>query len=230
MMRELFEQYNLKYKSLKDLMQDEIPRSLRLFNIRFRLALDIKIDFKGEISLTKSKEVRDTYVIIIRLMETWNAYEALFHYVKELGKYANPKAGKSKVYSQKNLKKVGSLQILKNSLDDLESEYHKNSKFKSDFDQYIERINNDDRIKQTLTNDANYVLEYFRGEKSISGIEILSLIYAERNMYYHNGETAKMGMRYTNRKKILNNYLECLSIHTLNLINYILDEEIIENH
>ncbi len=228
-MTELFNQYTSKYERFRILMQDEISRSLRLFNIRFRLSLDIQIDFKGEISLTKSQPVRDTYALIIRLMETWNAYEALFHYIKELGKYANPKVIKSKIYSKKFLETVGSLKTLKVTVDKLKIEYNRNVKFKSDINQYISRIENDNRIKSTLTEDSKNVLAYFKEEKSISGIEILSLIYAERNMYYHNGETAKMGMTYTNRKKLINQYLECLSIHTLKLINYILDEEIKEN-
>ena len=150
-MQELFQQYSSKYENLKDLMQDEIHRSLRLFNIRFRLALDIEIDFRGEISLTKSKPVRETYVLIIRLMETWNAYEALFQYAKKIGKYVNPKTGKSKVYSQQFLESVGSLEVLKNSLDGLKSIYKKDTKFKKDFDQYIARIENDPDIKKTLT-------------------------------------------------------------------------------
>ena len=82
----LFDNYNQIFKKLENLLQDEMPRSLRLFNIRLRLAIDIQIDFKGEISLTKTKEVKDTYVLLIRLMEIWNAYEALFHYVKDAKK------------------------------------------------------------------------------------------------------------------------------------------------
>ncbi len=162
-------------------------------------------------------------------METWNAYEALFHYVKGLGKYANPKVGKSKVYSQVFLDKVGSLKLLKSAIDDLKESYQKNNDFKNDFDQYIKRIEEDERIKSTLTEDSKSVLEYFNNNKSISGIEILSLIYAERNMYYHNGETAKMGMRYSNRRKLIKAYLSCLKDHTLSLANYILDQEIKEN-
>ncbi len=228
-MDKLFQTYNLKYDHLKDLLQDDVPRSLRLFNIRFRLALDIQVDFKGEISLTKSKQVRDTYVLIIRLMETWNAYEALSHYAKDLEKHSNPKAGKSKIYSQKLLKTVGSLDVLKENLDQLKTKYKKEEKFRNDFDQYIERIIQDPRIKGILTEDSTSILQYFKDEKELSGIEILSLIYAERNMYYHNGETAKMGMSYTNRKNIISNYIHCLVIHTLLLINFILDEEIRDN-
>src|SRR5665647_3155383 len=97
--RTLFEDYNRKFESLKEILQDELPRSLKLYNIRLRLAIDMQIDFKGEISLTKTREVRETYILIIKLMECWNAYEALYHYVKSTGKYANTSESIFKVYS-----------------------------------------------------------------------------------------------------------------------------------
>lgn len=228
-MKTLFSLYNEKYDNLIDLLQDDVPRSLRLFNIRFRLALDIEIGFKGEVSLTKSRPVRETYIQIIQLMETWNAYEALFHYAKSLGKHVNPKASKAKIYSQKFLKEVGALDDLENGLETLKNNSRSNAKFKSDFNQYIKRIIEDERIKGTITEDAKNILEYLKDKRGISGLELLSLIYAERNMYYHNGETAKMGMSYTNRKLIITLYKDCLTILILKVINFILEEEFIEN-
>jgi len=227
--RNLFDDYNQKFESLKDLLQDELPRKLRLFNIRLRLAIDMQIDFKGEISLTKTREVRDTYVLIIRLMESWNAYEALCHYVKETGKYANTSESIYKVYSQKFLTEVGSLTILKQALDNFKDKYNTDINFKNDFKQYIKRIEDDDRIKAKLTESCKSTIEYFDGVKSISGIEIIALIYAERNMYYHNGETAKMGMRYTNRQYLINGFIDCFYRHTLMLTSKILEKEIDEN-
>lgn len=228
-MNDLFQQYDQKFETLKDLMQDELPRSLRLFNLRLRLALDIQIDFKGEVSLTKTREVRETYIKIIKLMEMWNAYESLFHYAKELGRYANPKANKAKIYAQSLLREVGSLAILKQAAESIKSNYESNPRFKEDFNQYINRIKKDPRIKSTLTDDTLSFREYCMNRKSISGIEMLSLIYAERNMYYHNGETAKMGMRYSNRKLLIDTYRNCLVNHTLMLSSYILDSEIEDN-
>jgi hypothetical protein len=228
-MNPLFKAYNTKYEDLKDLLQDDVPRSLRLFNIRFRLALDIELGFKGEVSLTKTKSVRETYIEIIKLMEMWNAYEALYHYVKSLDRHVNPKASKAKIYSQKFLSEVGSLEILKEGMDTLKTEYQTNTRFKKDFDQYIDRIVEDPRIKGTLTEDAKNILKYFRDKQGISGIELLSLVYAERNMYFHNGETAKMGMSYTNRKRVIRLYREYFTIHILKVINFILDEVFVEN-
>ncbi len=67
-MNQLFHQYEQNLSLLRELEEDSFPRSLRLFNIRIRLAMDIQINFKGMISLTKTKDVRDTYVLIVQLM------------------------------------------------------------------------------------------------------------------------------------------------------------------
>lgn len=225
----LFENYNKSFEKLKDLLQDELPRSLRLFNIRLRLAIDIQIDFKGEISLTKSEEVRKTYVLLIKLMEIWNAYEALFHYVKHTKKYINPKESVYKAYSQTFLNEVGSLTILKNTLDELKKKYNSDKNFNNDFKQLIKRIEDDDRIKPNLTESCKNVVEYFEGNKTISGIEMIALIYAERNMYYHNGETAKMGMRYGNRQFLILTLTTGFYKHILLLVTAILDKEYDEN-
>ena len=225
----LFRQYQSKFDDLRNLMEDELPRSLRLFNIRFRLAVDIEIDFKGKISLTKTKQVRDTYILIVKLMEAWNAYEALSKYARVAGSHVNKKAIKSKIYSQVFLKSVGSMEILEETLNWLKSKYDENNRFKTDFVQYIARINNDPELGKIIKDDAKNVLACLKNKKSISGIEILSLIYAERNMYYHNGETAKMGMAYSNRMPLIRKYRESLTAHTLKLAIFMIGEQIEEN-
>ena len=224
----LFDQYSSKFNELNDLEQDELPRSLRLFNIRLRLAADIQINFKGDISLTKALDVRETYVLIIQLMETWNAYEAFSHYANEVSSHVVNKVSKAKIYTQTFLTTVGSMQILGNALVWIKSEYDNSNRFKKDITQYISRIEQDSQLSEKLKNDATSVLKHLSGEKTISGIELLSLIYAERYMYYHNGETAKMGMAYSNRKKLITKYREILFEHMLKLAIYIIDEQIDE--
>jgi len=228
-MNQLYYKYEENLRQLRELEQDDLARSLRLFNIRIRLAIDIQIDFKGEISLTKTKEVRDTYVLLIQLMELWNAYEALSHYVGEVSDHIVKKAGKSKIYTQSHLKQVGSLSTLANTIASIRETYKKSTAFREDFDGYIERIEEDGKLSKTLKGDATNIGKFVKDEINISGIEILSLIYAERNMYYHNGETAKMGMRYSNRKKLISWYKEALFEQTLKVANAVILEQIEAN-
>ena len=225
----LFDEYNRSFEKLKVLQRDLMPRSLHLFNIRIRLALDVIIDFKGEISLTKSKEVRDTYILIIRLMESWNAYEALFHYAKDINKCSNPNGGIYRAYSQMFLMEIGTLSIFRNNLEELRLKYLTEKNFKKDFVQLINRIQEDDRIKSRLSSDCKVIMNFFEGGKDISGIEIIALIYAERNMYYHNGETAKMGMNYRNRQFLIRSLTNSFHKHMLILAKSIIDIEYNKN-
>ena len=182
-MNQLYFEYDSNFEQLRELEQDDLARSLRLFNIRIRLAIDIQIDFKGEISLTKTKDVRDTYVMLIQLMELWNAYEALSHYVGEVTEHIAKNSGKSKIYSQTFLKKIASLPILEETIASIKEACNNSATFQEDFDNYIQRIEEDVNLSITLKTDATSILKYIKNEKEISGIEILSLIYAERNMY-----------------------------------------------
>lgn len=225
-MNQYYSAFDQHLNELRDLEQDDLPRSLRLFNIRIRLAMDIQIDFSGGISLTKSKDVRDTYVLIIQLMELWNAYEALSHYAEEVTDHVAKKVSKSKIYSQKYLREVGSLENLESVLVNIRESYKRSRTFKEDFENYLDRIEHDQKLSKTLKEDASSIRKFAASQKEISGIEILSLIYAERNMYYHNGETAKMGMRYSNRKKLISWYKEALLVHTLKVVNNVILERI----
>lgn len=228
-MNHLFDQYDQNISLLRELEEDILPRSLRLFNIRIRLAMDIQINFKGMVSLTKTKDVRDTYVLIVQLMELWNAYEALSHYVKEATTHVSKGVTKSRIYSQDYLKTVGSLPELANTAKNIQASYKSSRTFREDFDSYIERVERDKNLSKSLKADAINIRKYVKGEKIISGIEILSLIYAERNMYYHNGETAKMGMRYSNRKKLITWYKDVLLDNILKIANSIIIERIEDN-
>lgn len=228
-MNHVYFEFDKNFIKLRELQQDDLPRSLRLFNIRIRLAIDIQIAFKGQISLTKSKEVRETYVLIIQLMEIWNAYEALSHYVGEVTDHRARNAGKSRVYSQAFLSQAGSLPTLKYTVDCIRDRHRKVRTFQTDFDEYVDRITGDNRLSVTLRADADTIRKYINDEKDVSGIELLSLIYAERNMYYHNGESAKMGMRYSNRKKLIYWFKEALLDQTLKVANTVVIEQIEAN-
>lgn len=154
-------------------------------------------------------------------------YEALYQFVKETNiNLIKSSVSIDKVYSPNLLKEVGSLQILETTLDTLKEKYNNDGVFKKDLENLFYRIHRNDMIRPKLTKSCDDLNSYFKENKEISGIEILSLIYAERNMYYHNGETAKMGMAYRNRKYLLNEITNSFYKHILLLTTFILKKEI----
>lgn len=224
-MEKLFKLYEKSFKALCETEQDEIPRSLRLFNIRLRLALDINVDFGGDYSLTRTKIVRETYSLIFRLLEAWNAYEALSHYAKEVSSYVNAGNTKSRIYSKEFLEKTGALASLENALVWLRNEWSSDTKMKESLHGYLERIDKEGTLGRTIKDDVRSIAECLRGLKDISGVELMSLFYAERNLYYHNGESAKMGMRYGDRKRLISKYREVLIENLLRISVFIMDEQ-----
>jgi len=225
-MNNLFRNYAKSFDELRDLEQDEVPRSLRLFNIRVRLALDIEIDFNNSFSFTKTKTVRDTYALLLQLMEAWNAYEALTHYVKEVSPNLLQNTVKSRVYKKSSIESACGAEYFECSLAWLRSESHMSTSFNKDFHNYLERIIEAEKLGKSIKKDAKSLQDYLNNGKLISGVELLSLIYAERNMYYHNGETAKMGMTYFNRKKLLCKYKELLFSFMFQMANFVINQQI----
>lgn len=224
-MNPLFAVYENAFNEIKEVMQDELPRTLRIFNIRIRLALDININFNGELSLTKTPEVKATYIKIFKMLEKWNSYEAFTHYANSIDGYTKQKESPYKAYLKVINDNSGCTNILIQKSNELKVKYKLDSRFKTSIDEYFSRIETDINIKEGLKDNCRTLYLYIRGDSSITGHEILGLIYAERNMYYHNGETAKMGMNYSDRGRLIDILSETIEDYILKIAAYILSKE-----
>lgn len=235
-MNQLFEQYENLYSQYEDLLKSEgfnFPRPLRTFNIRFRLALDLIIDYKGNLAYVKTKHVKETYILTLRLMDLWNAYEALMRYVVKELNHSLVKTAPDRIKKKESrksvvnyFKKTGALDSLKSLALTLKTKAEQKEKFGKDFSIYVERIKKSKVIEKPLKNQISDIIDFVISQEKISGIEVLALIYSERNLYYHAGEPGKMGISYTNRKYLLSQYHECLSEVILKTICYVLKIQI----
>jgi hypothetical protein len=80
-----FEIYKRKFAELRELAEDDFPKTLMVFDIRFRLALSLQIGFDTAISYTRTETTRKTYKLILMLNELWFAYEGLYRLCDESG-------------------------------------------------------------------------------------------------------------------------------------------------
>lgn len=232
-MHTLFTTYEQYYQELEQLPNARFPRALRAFNIRFRLALDLVIDYNGPYAYVKTKAVKETYIRTLRLMDLWNAYEALIRYgQKELG-YHIPKAAPSiekkpalKQQIEQFFERTGALSALKHLVAQLQNKATTSATFQRDFGIYTTRIQQAKNIENSIKLQVAHLNNAINGQQEISGIEALAIIYAERNLYYHNGEQGKMGITYSHRKWLLDQYHSCLCAIILHTIIYILREQI----
>ncbi len=198
-----WELYKENYKIIEDLLENDEKRALRMFNFRFRIALDIKNDFKGIYSKTKTPKVKQAYIELFDLLQLWNSYESLI-------KYRSYSENKEKFYYLDNiefLKKSGSYEILNLGAEAIKKAYNK-KEYKKDFDQYhnrlMKRVRHPDHIK--------YFCEYLQEDKKLSVLEVLNLIYCERNLSYHEGEAVRMGCSYRHRIHLIKVYKKSIDL------------------
>ena len=84
-MNNTFTNYETLFESYFEMVGwDDMPRSLRLFDIRFRLALDLQIDFEGGRARVRSRGVKPAYQSLYRLVDMFNAYEAYVSYQNDV--------------------------------------------------------------------------------------------------------------------------------------------------
>lgn len=226
-MEKLFKEYEKKYRQLSKKIEKKLPRALRLFDIRLRLALGICVDFDSDVSLTKTQTVKDCYILLIRLTELWNAFEALIAYTRE--KYNIKKW--FDLMKDKDIHSEESSNCLTGGLNKLKQLY-KNKSFTSDFDSFVEKAKrqlSEANIAGTNLNNLSKLQSYLKKNDKEEENLMMSLINIERNLFYHSGESAKMGVsNYNNRKKSLELCYEILREYILININNILAKVINE--
>lgn len=219
-----FDEYKLKFKNLNELYENQIGKSLRSFDVRFRLALSLQIGFDNEISYTKTENTRKTYNLIFKLNEYWFAYEGLYKLCDEVGFLKNS----AKKQDPFTVEKITEFEL--STSVDVFGDYLKDSiylkpKQKEDFISYLTYLKTN-----SMTAQANLLSNFINKVESDTlpqFTEILSLIYAIRNLYVHNTDTAKSGVQYYSTKiSILKNCNDFLILSILNISTRVLDYKI----
>lgn len=180
----------------------------------------LKLTSREKSRNTKTKEVKEVYALLVKLMESWNAYEALFKYVKGTGRYHIGEKIVYGGYSKEFLAEVSALSVLKEALDGIRSKCMSDSGFKKDFEELISKIQSEKNVSQALKEKCKTVLN-----NDASGIEIIALIYAQRNMYYHAAEAGKMGMEYANAAYLIKHLTVYFHKYVLKLATKIFEKE-----
>jgi len=235
-LKEIFDKYEKSYQSFSEILKDKGGMHLRnqrliWFNIRIRLAIDIEVSFKGEVSRTKAPNVGETYSLLVKLMESWNSFEILSKYAKEKDKdcfnekYTFSSAPRFNLFLESVLKKAGCIPVLHYELEILKKKYNDDKKFGEQFKKLLERFESEVE-SETLKKCCLDLIKYFEGKKEKQAQSILGLAYATRNMYYHDGEVAGKEMDYQGRIFLLKSLIYCFQKHILLLASYIITKEI----
>lgn len=206
---QLREEYNSLYPLIKNhvkncglVFNDVVPRTLRLFRIRLNLCLGFDISFNTRFALVKDENVRSTYVIIMQCNEAWFAFESLVKHGNSLGITQHGGSAINK-FNENSLSAVPQiLECIRISNRRFRETIYSETKRVVDIENYLKFLQNGSRprVRDALVSaeskiSNNLDLEHF---------ELLSIIYATRNLFVHEGETAKSGIKnYRNKIRIL---------------------------
>jgi|GEM_PF-3066361 len=204
-----FERLFIVYKQAYDqLMAKEQDRLVVLFNVRFRLTLGKRIQFDDSYSYTKTKNVKDTYRLLMRLNDAWFAYEALLALCEQ--------EGKVKLYKRKNKSYMAKPESFDSShiqmFKLLPPVVHFNKQMAAYFFNKLKRMADLERLLQHLEDrtkgNTNRLVE--QAKSRIQQVQqfdlkhILAIIYSIRNLYVHQGDAARSGVKnYTTKLALL---------------------------
>jgi hypothetical protein len=209
----------LQIHNNNDLIQ---TNEFQLFNIRLKNSLRIEnINFnnRGNNNLQVGNHINNLYSKVIILMEFWYTYEAL---IKAEGNFTNKN---SKFHVPKDIREHEGLKIsFDKGLEKLQNRYDNNINFREGFRALINNINTNIE-GDSIRRNCNALLNKLDNPQGVNlgRLEILALIYGERNMYVHNGSTSINGMNYDDREFMLNFYSDYLCRHILVLAIYFIN-------
>ena len=188
--------------SLRELYDGDLPREIRQFDIRFRLACSLQISFDSTFSYTKTERTRKTYRTLIELNDLWFAYEGLFSLCQLKG-IVKPSGTKSDPFLEEMVEELGLNHIVHLLGATYADRLLSDPSRRGDFCGYIDYL-----LASATTRTQKSLLGRLKVKTQESQCPRfgmwLALVYAIRNMYVHNTDTAKSGVKsYSTKIAIL---------------------------
>lgn len=240
---QLFETFKEKHTELEKIIESKgrtqvdiiNPRALRLFRIRLRLVLGMKVDFDGKYSLTKDEKVRETYIQIIKCNEAWFAYEALELLADATDKIPRPNPNRKAAFSEVSQDtfdhKYQTSDILKIFNDELKEwvKKGKSGKRRDNVKDYLIDLSN--VMYPGATSLKTYLTDFSQRVDSgteVNDLNILAMAYATRNVFVHKGESAFFGkITYSNKQDLLGLAYDYIILLMIKAILYYYDKQIV---
>ncbi len=225
-MNELLDLYNNRLNFLLNNRPLGLPLSLKLFDLRIKLAISIiSLSYDTNIFPYENDRIRQCYTKMVKLMESWYAFEALIKFTRP-----NIVRGEVKYNAiSRNINSIAGCDEIFTDCHDKLMQKCRNIIFFEDFSELNNIINNDNSLGRKIREDCSKLFTSLTNNNiNLSKLEIMALIYAERNMYIHSGLTAFGGMRPSNRIFLLDLYIQYLNQHILKLAIYFIELRIEE--
>jgi hypothetical protein len=196
------------------------PRELRLFRVRLRLAVGLKISFDKNFAMVKNEPTEKAYIEIMKCNEAWFSYEAMNKLCHKWNlKKAPPITSIADIFDAPTL----NLFNIKNEIDNFNNEVKtvicSNPNIASDIAKYLTFLEGAVE-KDALKNLIRPTINKITTKQDWESKEIFGVLYATRNIFVHQGETAKSGVKFYKNKilflKILYDYAILFQIKVVN--------------
>jgi len=195
MKSESFHKYEAAYNSYdRKVGGKNVPREMRLFNIRLNLAMGMKIEFE----YPKTKEVKKAYTALFEVVGLWNVFEAFGSWQK---------CEWNEIIKRENFNDKITQEPLMKTIKELSDLYKKKQ---NEFQDYFSLLN-EIGLREKRKSKIKLISKKLEDSKDILPEDLIELIYSERNMFYHLGEAAKKRMKYPTVIKLLTIYKNTLS-------------------
>jgi len=210
----------------KSNFEDIFPRELRLFRVRLRLAIGLKISFDKNFAMVANEPTEKAYIEIMKCNEAWFSYEAM-----------------NKLCQKWNLKKISitsmadifdaptlTLFNIKNEIDNFNNEVKTvicaNPKIAVDIEKYLTFLEGAVE-KDALKNIIRPTISKITTKQDWENKEIFGVLYATRNISVHQGETAKSGVKfYKNKILLLKILYDYAILFQLKVVNFAFERQI----
>jgi hypothetical protein len=224
----LFKKYSELFTTYKDLAEGNVSEIFISFDIRFRLAIGLKINYNNRFApFTKSDSIKKVYQLLMTLNEFWFVYEILY---KLCNAEKIIKTNKQKVdaFTNENLKKFSLLHTINSFNDNLYLTFPQGSASRNDLINFISFLQKNS-ISKAQQHFLHRIIKDLNKNKKLKFNEIFSIIYAIRNLYVHNAKTAKAGVKtYKTKITLLENCYDFLLFVNFKIINFIFENKIKE--
>jgi len=221
---------NSNGRSERALYDNYIPQSLRLFRIRLRLAIGLKIGFNLDYALVKNEPTKETYIQISKCNEAWFSFEAMKKFCDSFG-WNSTNENKYKLFSSPELENIALIDILLLTNSRIRADIYSKSKTRIDIKGYagfLERNSTSPGLKTAL-GDVRDKIEL--GEEDLTTTDLLALAYGIRNTYVHEGVSALSGIeRYKNKICLLKILYDFLILSQLKVVIHAVEHQISAHH
>ncbi len=182
-----YRDYNDAFLKYSDLLEDKIDDHIRNSHNRLKVS-----KLMEEYILESGDKKQETYINYLRLVDSWFSYEVYIKTIEKIG-FANVTKLKTERLKKDILALSGCNQILDSAVIgiwDLPDSEELNKKLS-----YYKYLIDDESVSKYQVKNINNIINKVQNHKlkEITHFEFLSLCYAIRNSYAHNGETARSG-------------------------------------